>query len=203
MRPTRRRTLSPRPVAGALAAVLLLATACSGDEPEDEPDAPESRTTTNAAEPPLETTATIAQVVGKLGKKKQKHLVTKVTAMVDQWLDHAYVAGDYPRDDFGDAFSVFTDDAARFAEKQAGLMSNAEIGDELDAVVATKRRVRVDVLAPEGRPAGVTARFRLVMVLTGDGERKEEVVGRLMLTKTGKGWQVFGYDVTRDKVKKR
>lgn len=202
MRPTRRRTLPSRPLAGALAAVLLLTAACSGDEPEGEPDAPASRTTT-AAEPPLETTATVGQVVGKLGKKKQKHLVSKVTAMVDRWFDEAYLAGEYPRDDFGDAFSVFTDDAAKLAEKQARLMSNAELGEGVDAVRATKRRVRVDVLAPEGRPAGVTARFRLVMVLSGDEERKEEVVGRLMLTKTGKGWQVFGYDVRRGEVKKR
>ncbi len=202
MRPTRHRTLWARPLAGTLAAVLLTTSACSGDEPKDDSDEPRETATTESAAPPLETTASIGEVVGKLGKKKRNHLVDKVAAMVDEWIDAAYVGGDYPRDDFGGSFAVFTKDAAGLAEKQAGVMSNAAIGEDVDTVEATKRIIKVDVLAAEGRPAGVTARFRLVMAIDGD-DRKEQVRGRLVLTKAADGWQVFGFDVTRGKVGKR
>lgn len=202
MRPTRHRTLWARPLAGTLAAVLLATSACSGDEPKDDSDEPRGTATTESATPALETTASIGEVVGKLGKKNRKHLVDKVAAMVDQWIDAAYVGGDYPRDDFGGSFSVFTQDAAALAEKQSGVMSNAAIGEDIDTVEATKRIVKVDVLAAEGRPVGVTARLRLVMEIDG-GDRKEQVRGRLVLTKAASGWQVFGFDVTRGKVGKR
>ncbi len=76
-------------------------------------------------------------------------------------------------------------------------MSNAEIGDRLDAVVATTRRVRIDVLAPRGRAVGVTARFVLGLDLTGEIERADRVSGRLLLGPKDGEWRVFGYDVNR------
>ena len=78
-------------------------------------------------------------------------------------------------------------------------MSNVEIGDRVDSVRATKRRLRVDVLAVDRRAVGITARFVLEMRLRGEVQRKERVAGSLFLTYRSGEWTVFGYDVNRGK----
>jgi hypothetical protein len=44
---------------------------------------------------------------------------------------------------------------------------------------------------------GVTARVLFAFETTGEVERAVRVQGRLYLTRTHDGWQVFGYDVTK------
>ena len=44
----------------------------------------------------------------------------------------------------------------------------------------------------------MTARFVLDLATTGELQRKVEVRGRLLLTRTENGWKVFGYDVNKD-----
>jgi hypothetical protein len=77
-------------------------------------------------------------------------------------------------------------------------MSNQDIARRIDAVTASRRMVRVDVLAVRGRAVGMTARFVLDLTTTGELRRKVEVRGRLLLTRTDNGWKVFGYDVNKD-----
>ena len=75
-------------------------------------------------------------------------------------------------------------------------MSNQDIGDQIDAVEATTRKVTVDVLAVKGQPRGDRP-VRAEFATAGDLERKVEVRGRLFLTRQATGWRIFGYDVTK------
>ena len=62
---------------------------------------------------------------------------------------------------------------------------------------AVSKAVQVDVFSPKKKPAGATARFRLVFRTTGNAERRVLVSGRLVLTRVKGKWKVFGFDVKR------
>lgn len=149
----------------------------------------------------VETKSSVGQVAGKLGKGKRRKVLTEVTAVVDGWLDAAYVEGDYPRARFGDAFPGFTRGAAKLAAKDRKVMSNARIAERLDRIDVITRNVKVDILAPGGKPAGATARVVLVIDLAGEIDRRDRIHGRVLLTPAKGGWQVFGFDVRRNRVK--
>lgn len=193
------------PLLAALAAVLVLAPACSkdaSDPPETEAtsSAPTSEGSSEAPAPQLETKATIRTVTGGLSQDARTKLKAKITATVDGWFEAAYLGGDYPRTDFDDAFAVFTPGARERAVADRKLMSNAAVGTTTYQVRALARRVVIDVLAEGGRASAVTVEFRLGMARAGDtgAERRERVAGHLYLTYTpGDGWQVFGFDVQR------
>lgn len=179
----------------ATATLLALIGCSSDDEPEADPSSPSS--TSPPAPPPLATHTTMGVISGKLDDQARGRIKEKVAAVVDDWFEAAYVGGDWPRTDFGDAYPHFSARAARDAAQDAGLMSNARLGEQLEAVEATKRRLRIDVLAVKRRAVGVTARFVLEMNLAGEVNRSERVAGSLFLTYQDGGWQVFGYDVQR------
>ncbi len=179
---------------------LLATTGCSATD--DDAPGPAASGTPSAGPPPLRTDATLGVVSGKLARESGPRLKRRITRVVDAWLDAAYVGGDYPRADFRDAFPHFSRGARREARRDAALMSNAAFGEQLSSVRATKRRLRVDVLAVERRAVGITARFVLEMKLSGDRTkiaRKQRVAGSLSLTFRDGEWEVFGYDVNRGK----
>jgi len=187
--------------ATVLGIVLGLAGCSGGDDGDDgEPGAERSRGGTTA-EPGIETQVDVGAVVGKLGKGPAREVAADVADVVDGWLDAAYVAGDYPRSDFGDAFPGFTDGAAKVARRQSDLMSNDGVGDKVDDVTATRRVVRVDLLAPKGKAAAATAHVNLVIKLTGDVDRTDQIRGRVVLTRSKSGWRVFGFDIERGRVR--
>ena len=179
--------------------MLLALTACSGLGAGKPASDGEPSSATPAGPTPLETHTTMGVISGKLDKAARARIKTKVAAVVDDWFDAAYVGGDWPRSDFGDAYPHFSSRAARDAADDAGLMSNQRLGERIESVEATKRRLRVDVLAVKRRAVGVTARFVLGMRLAGQVNRSERVAGSLFLTFQDGGWQVFGYDVQRGK----
>jgi hypothetical protein len=184
----------------AAACLALALGACSGDssDPSAEPSA-EGSTATEATEvpPPLETTATLGKVTGRLPKEKRSAVRRQVARAVDAWFDAAYVGGDYPRNDFAAAWPGFTTGAKVDAKADKADMSNQDIGTQIDTVEATTRKVTVDVLAVRGHAAGATARVVLRFRTDGEVRRKVEVRGRLFLTPTPDGWRIFGYDVTK------
>lgn len=195
---TNRPALRRAAVAVVATTTLLALAGCSGD---DGPDAESRRSSSSGAipegPPPLATHTTMGVISGKLDKDARARIKTKVAEVVDDWFDAAYVGGEWPRSDFGDAFPHFSARAAREAEHDAGLMSNQRLGERIESVEATKRRLRIDVLAVKRRAVGVTARFVLGMDLAGQVNRSERVAGSLFLTFQDGGWQVFGYDVQR------
>ena len=199
MFPTAGRTVRAALATATSLVVLAALGACSdgGSEPErGDPPAETSETT-----PGKPTRATIGFVKGKFDRDRRKQLRNRVTKAVDSWIDGAYVAGDYPRTDFSDAFAVFSKDAAKLAKRDRQLMSNAKIGDRVDSVTVKTRRLRIDVLADKGTAAGVTGRFVVVLDLDGKIQRTDRIAGRLFLDYVGKGWQVFGYDVKRGQLR--
>ena len=189
-------------VVAILSAALSVA-ACSGGGDDDDPAATppsggsQASTATDNAPPPVETRATLGKVRGKLPKGKRSKVREQVAHAVDDWLEAAYVGGDYPRTDFSTSWPGFTTGAKSDAEGDKALMSNQDIGDEVSSVRATARRVSVDVLAVQGHARGATARFVLKFKTDGDVQRKIEVSGRLFLTPSPDGWRIFGYDVTK------
>ena len=184
----------------AVATTTLLAlTGCSGIGAGKPTTDGGSSSASPTGPPPLATHTTMGVISGKLDKDARARIKTKVAAVVDDWFDAAYVGGEWPRSDFGDAYPHFSTRAARDAEHDAGLMSNQRLGERIESVEATKRRLRIDVLAVKRRAVGVTARFVLGMHLAGQVTRSERVAGSLFLTWRDGDWQVFGYDVQRGK----
>jgi hypothetical protein len=197
------RALAEAGVLLVLALAVTLA-ACSGDSDgpsadpcESDPGSSETAGTTVAPAPPVETEATMGKVTGQLPPEKRSKVRQQVAHAVDAWFDAAYVGGDYPRDDFADAWPGFTTGAQAEARGDKALMSNQDIGADIAGVEATAREVTVDVLAVKGKPSGATARFVLKFRTDGDVRRKVEVRGRLFLTPESDGWHIFGYDVTK------
>lgn len=197
------------PFIAALAAVILLTSACSSDDsdPQSGPDTEStSPTADEPTQPPVEeilTKATIRKVTGSMRPAARAKLRDKITITVDTWFESAYLGGDYPRTDFEDAFDVFTPGAQVRATQDRTLMSNGAVGTTTFAVRALARRVKIDVLAEDGRASAVTVDFRLGMARAGDtgAERTERIMGHLYLTyEPGDGWQVFGYDVQRGEI---
>jgi hypothetical protein len=188
-------------VVSILGLVLALA-GCSGED-EEKPSGGAASTTSSAPEeePGIRTRVEVGEVTGKLGKRPARKVAADVAGVVDRWLDAAYVAGEYPRSKFGDAYPGFTKDAAALAGRQAALTSNRTIGGRVDTVTATRRVVRVDLLASRGEAAGATAHVNLVIKLAGKVKRTDQVRGRLVLTRSKGKWQVFGFDIERGKVK--
>lgn len=189
-----------RPLA-VMIAVVVTAVAfiggCSDDDSSPPPskEPPESTGSTPAARP-ITTKATLGRIIGRLDEQQKKRTKAEVTAVVDEFFDNAYL-GDYPRASFDDAYSAFTQGAREDAERDADLLSNAEIADQIDVATGTKRRVALDVLAVKGKARGVTARFTLDFETDGDLERKDRVKGYLLLADEGDGWKIFGYNVIR------
>lgn len=180
-----------------VAAALLLGAAplfagCSGGG-----DSPAPAASSSSAPPPLATTAVLGNVVGRVPRSDAEQAMHQVTKVTDGWIDAAYVGGDYPRSDFGEAFPGFTPGAAARAVRDRRLMSNAAIGARVDEVTARVRRVRVDLLAVDKHVKAATAHVRLVFTTGGDVQRRGTVTGRLLLTATKDGWQVFAYDIAR------
>ncbi len=86
-----------------------------------------------------------------------------------------------------------------FRRFQAGLRRAAAADHEVlvegDDVELTRAAAWFAVAAPEGRPVGITARLRLDLVV--DDGPATALTGRLLLTRLGGQWEVFGYDVAR------
>lgn len=199
--PTPRSALAAATVA-AVAASLLLA-GCTSDE-EDAP-APAAAPTSPSSAPELPLKVSVATVAGRLPKASRTELSGKVEKVLDGWFEAAYLGGEYPRSGkgaWGDSWPGFTKGAAEQARHDRLLMSNRDIGARIEGVEAKRKVARLDVLAPQGKPAGVTARVTLRFATTDKGGEKGDSVllrGRLYLTRgNGGGWQVFGYDVTKD-----
>ena len=199
----RSRLLRPLAVLGAvLVTSVAFVGGCSSDEPSTpaakEPNEPVG--STPAAERQISTKATVGRVIGKLGETQKARMTADVSAVVDEFFDNAYL-GDFPRSSFGKAYASFTQGARADAERDADLLSNTEIADQIDLATGTKRRVALDVLAVKGKPQGVTARFTLDFETAGELERVERVKGYLLLADEGQGWKVFGYSVIRSVIR--
>jgi hypothetical protein len=188
--------------------LALGAAGCSGssDSSTSGAAAPSPSGSQAGAAHAVQTKVTLGKVAGTIRKKNwkvfinhhSKHVLADVGQAVDTWIDGGFVGVDYPRRGFPAAFADFTKPARSDAKRQQALMTNWNLRKRIDGVEVKKRTVTVDVLAPHGRPAGVTARVDLVFKTTGDAEKRVDVHGRLFLVPGPHGtWQIFGYDVSQ------
>jgi hypothetical protein len=177
--------------------LVLVTSACSGDDPEPEgPSAPAQSTATGASFE-IQTRTTVAEVTGKLPWRERKRLSATITKVAQRWFNAAYVGGDYPRSNFEDAFPGFTPGARAEARRDRRLLTNKAIGSRISDVTPTRSRLWLDVLAVRKRAVGVTARFALGFRTEGELSREFRVTGRLLMTRNNGGWRIFGYDVAR------
>jgi hypothetical protein len=181
----------------ALASAMVLAVlagAAGCDSGDDIGGREEGSTSGRADDPPPVTTVITIEHGEAMNAAHQTKVVDGVGAVVDRWFEGAFL-GAFPRSDFSAAFAGFTPGAATDAQRDADLMSNAGIADQIESAEATNRRVRLRVFAPEGHPRGVTAYFVLDFETVGDLEKRLRVHGALYLAKDKGEWKVFGYDV--------
>jgi len=183
-------------------AVVLTATACTDDKEPEAAPIPSPTPTTSAAPAPRSAPlrVRVTRVHGRLAKKNRPPLERNVGAVVRRYVDAAFLAGDYPRSDFDNAFSTFSSGAAAKARRDRGLLTNARLGPTTESVRAVRRTAYLSVLAPYDVAAGVTARVDLrFQVDRGDRPaQRVRLSGRLMLGRDKSNrWKVFGYDLAR------
>jgi len=191
--------------AAAIAVLVALAVGGCGGGSSSSPSAGPSSNGPSTGTPPVTTVVSIDKVAGTVHKPNRErfhhqsaHLRAEVGQAVDAWFDGGFVGVDYPTTDFPDAFTTFTAQAKSDATRQKALMTTGKLGAHIDGVTTLKRTVTLDVLAPKGKAAGVTARFVLRFRTSGDVTKKVTVSGRLFLTRSpGGAWQIFGYDVAK------
>ena len=194
----RQRTAGRSWAVAALVVLGLTAGGCSGGSDDDEAGDGDPTSSASTASEAVVTMAKLGERAGRLSPARRQQVVDQVQKVVDGWIEAAYLGGDYPRTDFADAWPGFTAGAKADAKRDGDLMSNRDIGASIDGVEPVKRAVTVDVLSVDQRPTGVTAHVLLRFKTTGHTVKDVRVVGRLYLTKGKQGWQVFGYDVTKD-----
>lgn len=176
----------------ALTVLLVGAAACTGDD-DDAPGSQEpGSSASDPAEEPIHTT--VEGISGRLDHDARHELKTGVSEVVDAWFQGAFL-GDFPRPDYAPAFDGFTRGARADALEALDLMSNKEIEDRIESARPGNRRVRLEVLAPQGEPQGVTAHFVLDYFTDGELEDHRRVRGSLYLTPQEGEWRIFGYDV--------
>ncbi|NYI79030.1 hypothetical protein [Nocardioides panzhihuensis] len=197
---TRRSRSTGRRVATALTAAFLSGTValagCGG-----EPDEPAASSSASPPPPPkVKSAAKLIHVQGKFPKSRHQAVAANVSAVVDSWLQAAYVGGDFPRatSTYGNVFPGFSKGAVAQAGKQMSLMSSATIAPHIDSVEVVSSDVHVDLLANNNYPVGAVARVRLVYDTTGERESRQIVRGSLDMVPTKSSWAVFGFNITRE-----
>ena len=152
---------------------------------------------TPAAE--LRAAAALGRLVGRLPGPRRKVVLKQVTDVVDAWWEAAYLLPDPPPAKGVAAFPGFTEGARARAGADRLLMTSARVRDS--SLTPLLRRLRLDLLAVNGRARSVTARFdlrvRVAGAAAGARPRRLQLRGRLFLTHRPSGWKVFGYDVSQ------
>lgn len=185
----------------AILALLLAATACTADDPA--PESPSSSQGPSSAEQErtlpkgkVRTSVRVGQVAGTLSRDRRKAVVKDVGRIVDRWFKRSWLDQQPARGRA--AFPSFSSGARSLAQGDRPVLTAAKLGRKVDAVVPRTRTAVLDVLAPGGTPAAVTARIRLGLTPYVGTRPQDRVVvtGRLMLTRAAnRRWQVVGYDV--------
>ena len=183
-------------LAGVVAALATLA-ACSGDAgpaPAADPAEPERsavlvhRTQASEPTPRLELRSRVTRVAGQLSDVRRERVARQVRASLVDYLEGAFAGGDHP-------FRGFVPGLRRSAEADARVLRGT--GRPAAGGSGTTRAVAwLSVAAPGGRPVGVTARV-YVELPDDDSGQPPTLTGRLLLTRQGQQWRVFGYDLAR------
>lgn len=182
-----------------LTALLVLGTTlsgCSTDERSDEAGS-RSRAGVSTVATTLEVRTTVSRVQGTLPKDRRARLERNAGQLLAGYFSAAYLH-ERPADGYRDAFPGFTGGARTLALRDVETVADAEFADA-ENVRSRGAVAFLSVVAPAGRPVGVTARVFLDLRVTEQGRaRTVPVRGRLMLTPRDGRWQIFGYDLSLD-----
>lgn len=185
--------------AGAALVACLLLSSCTGPAAEPGSDQPTGTSAPPAADP-VPTKVRVGTVTGEVPPGLRKRAVRAVVDVTDDYLDAAFVAANYPQEDFAAALPGFTPAAAELARRDLDELTNARLGPRIEGISVNRREVSVDLLAVHGQAAGATARVRLDFRTVGAGERRVRLSGRLFLRPAGDSWEIFGYDLAQGRV---
>jgi len=182
---------APAPTATPTATASTKPTVMSTKTPKHTPTPRPTRTRTSS----VRLTSTVHG--DGLSASERKRVRAGVTRAVRSWLRGGFLAGPFPQHGYPHAFDAFTPGARAAAKKKASAMTNGARGRKVQSMRATTARSVATVWAPDGKPAGASARVQLVAVaqLTGGKQRTVSVSGTLDLTPTGAGWKIFGFDI--------
>lgn len=188
----------------ALCASLVLgltSAGCSTDGPSDGPtDGDVSRTrmdTVGAPDTTVQVRTTMPRVLGRLSQARRERFERDAGRLVSEYLTAAYLL-ERPSDGYRGAFPGFTTGARDLALRDVDTTSDASFSGA-DEVSPRGAVAFLSVVASEGRAVGATARIFLDLSVTkGSQDILVEVRGRLLLSPTGDGWRIFGYDLSLD-----
>lgn len=178
-------------LASAALGAALVGSVLAGCSADDKPAPQASATPTEA--PRLELATKVGEVSGRLPKPVRAPLIEEVGGLVRDWMESAYLSG--PDPDLATAFDAFTEDAADQARHESQITSNAGLAGA-ESLTPRHGKMVLDVLAPRGKVAGMTARIQLVMDVPDTGAA-DQISGSLFLTKVKGDWEVFGFDLNR------
>jgi len=159
----------------------------------DEPAPSDAGAGSEAAAPPLRVVTRVTRVVGELPDDRRQALRLRAQAIVERYLRAAFLA-----EESGKAsFPEFTQGARAVALRHADVLTRSGLRDVED-VVPRAATASVAVLAAHRRVAGATVRLAVRLRATVDGTtRALRIGGRLLLTPSGHGLEVFGFDLHR------
>jgi hypothetical protein len=167
--------------------------ACSGTPGPPPAAAPQPST---EATPALRVPTRVTRVAGELAPRRRRTVAVRTARVVSAFAEAAFL-GDYPRRDFDNAFPGFTSGARALAAKDRAVLTGRRFA-RADDVAVTRSAAYVAVAAPTGRPVGATVRLSLDLdVVSDEVTTPVQVRGRLLLTPSGQGWRIFGYDLSR------
>ena len=181
-----------RVLAAGLVAALVgaLVVACT---PSEESDPPGQSDPDNAA------LTVTTKGAGRMGDDLRAQMEAEVSDVLAGYVVGGFL-GDYPRQDFVDAFVDFTSRATQFAAADIDVLTGSRFEDA-SAVTATSLDAELHFFVRGGAAVGASAYVDFAF----DVDAKEEgegttasLTGRFTLGHTDDGWLVFGYDVLRD-----
>ena len=177
---------------GALASLALLVclavTACTTDQPAEP--------SPSTSEPAALRVRTV-RVAGDLDPAARAEAESAVGDVLSSYVVRAFL-GDYPREDFVNAFGSFTGNLAEHAAGDIDQLTANRLADA-ESVTAKKLDANLSFLAQGSDIIGATASVRFVFEATVDGEEQPlGLRGRLMLVEEDGTWSIFGYDVRTD-----
>ena len=182
----------PRRRAACVVSTVLAASLLAGCTPSTPPD---------PTSPPQPQPALAVETVsgaGDLPQETRTELETEVGGVLSDYVVEAFL-GDFPREEFVQAFGSFTSGAARSAAGDIEQLTAARVQDAT-AVTATRLDARLSFLVAASDVVGATAALDLAFDATmPDGStRPLSLRGRFLLERADGDWVVYGYDVAFD-----
>jgi hypothetical protein len=184
----------PAPLVATVLALSVIATAggCTKKEVPP-PTVPATTPSTSPAVKPVPSSAiSVSLDAPGLSTAGTAALRQEVGAIVDRWLEAAYLSGPVGAHPGAERFPGFTPGAARSAARHPGELTNAALGAKAQGLSPTARTVKASAYVSGHRAEGVVA----AMAMTAVSPRARLTVrGSLSLTRARGKWRIFGYHV--------